>query len=511
MNSSLYTNAEIVAHLQALSSEIDSASESLAIILAAGHGKRIKSETSKMLHEVWGLPTVVRVANAARDGLKTGNQIIVLGIKANEVADFLGESPHRLFVFQAAQKGTGDAVRTALESISPKKYPENVYIFPGDMGLLHAEVVQKFKTDFLANACDMMVLTGQYQGDPKYNYYGRILRVPEKDSSGSSSEHDFDKVIEIKEHKDILALNPDETYQVDYNSRAYSFSKNDLIKINEFNTGIFVFKTEKLLEYIQSIKADNVQGELYVTDLISIFINNGLTVKASLATDNRTVLGFNVKSVLKEMENIARKQVYEKLKNIITIEDIEDFFIADDVVAQIIELDEKLGALDIVIGKGAHIGANVKLNKGVQIKNNAFLSGRVILDERVKIQENGHLSAYKHQTLTVGRNSEIYQGDIIKGNLKIGENCHIESSVNMTGSDEFPTIIGNNVIIKGTSYIFGSKIEDDLWIEHSVLKCKHVEKTLKKDGTIQPIRFVLPLPEGLDSIKDISNSNDGQK
>jgi bifunctional UDP-N-acetylglucosamine pyrophosphorylase/glucosamine-1-phosphate N-acetyltransferase len=497
------TISEMLDYLRSLSSNLDLTSDSLAIILAAGHGKRIKSETSKMLHKVWGVPTVVRVSNSAKEGLGSDNQVIVVGIKAKDVADSVGTNNHRTFVFQAEQKGTGDAVRTALQSISNGKYGGHVYVFPGDMGLLDAEAVQKFRNDFLANACDMMVLTGFYEGNPQNNYYGRILRVPKKDLSGRSSGDDFGKVIEIKEHKDILALKTDEIYQVDYKGRTYGFSKEDLINIREFNTGVYAFKADKLLTHIDQLKADNVQGELYVTDLISIFNKNGLTVKASEAEDNRTVLGFNVKSVLKEMENIARERVYDKLKDIITIEDKDDFYIADEVVKQIIELDQKSAPLDIVIGKGVYIGGNVKLNKGVQIKNHAYLAGRIILGEQVRIQENVHLSTYEHQIMRIGRNSEIYQGNIIKGNLEIGENCQIESSVNMTGSDDFPTRIGNNVIVKGTSYIFGSIVEDDVWIEHSVLKCKYVERTLKKDGMVQPVRYVLPLPEGLDSIKEI--------
>ena len=71
-------NHEVDAHLANLSSDIDSNSDSLAIVLAAGHGKRIKSETSKMLHEIWGVPTVVRVANSAKQGLNSTNQIIVV-------------------------------------------------------------------------------------------------------------------------------------------------------------------------------------------------------------------------------------------------------------------------------------------------------------------------------------------------------------------------------------------------------------------------------------------------
>ena len=53
----------------------------IGIVLAAGHGKRIRSETSKMLHEIWGQPTAVRVARAVQEGLDSPNQVIVVGIK----------------------------------------------------------------------------------------------------------------------------------------------------------------------------------------------------------------------------------------------------------------------------------------------------------------------------------------------------------------------------------------------------------------------------------------------
>lgn len=499
---------EIEAYLKTLSSEIDLTSDSLAIILAAGHGKRIKSDTSKMLHEIWGVPTVVRVANAAEQGLNSKNQIIVVGVKAKDVARASGKQTHRVFAFQAQQNGTGDAVRIALSAIPNGTYSGDIYVFPGDMGLLSAVAVQKFRNDYLDNPCDMMILTGIFEGAANDNYYGRVLRVPAEDLNGRSSGPDQGKVIEIKEQKDILALEPNQIYQVNYKSRNYGFTKEELINLREFNTGVYAFKADKITAHISKLSTDNVQRELYLTDLIRIFNENGLTVKASEAFDNRTVLGFNVKSVLKEMDSYARESVYEKLKDIITIADKDDFFIADEVVAQIVESDKKSAPLDISIGKGVWIGKGVQINKGIKIGNHANLSGRVVLGEGVRIHENVHVSAYPEQTLEVGRYSEIFKGNIVKGNLQIGENCRIESGVNMTGSDDFPTRIGNKVTIKGTSYVFGSIIEDDVWIEHSVLKCKHIKRVENADGTVRPIRYFLPKAEGLEAIGDLIRSEE---
>jgi bifunctional UDP-N-acetylglucosamine pyrophosphorylase/glucosamine-1-phosphate N-acetyltransferase len=494
--------------LQDLSNPLDLDNNTIAIILAAGHGKRIKSETSKMLHKVWGVPSALRVANAAEQGLGSANQIIVVGVKAVDVAKACSAQAQRSFVYQASQNGTGHAVKMGLDILGDRAYPGTVYIFPGDIGLLSKSVVQEFRQAFGNNACDMMVLTSVFKGDPSENYYGRVLRVPQQDVHGNPAGDDCDKLIEILEHKDILALSDSTPYPIDFHGHSYAFSRQQLLEIREFNTGVFAFKSPALRAKINELRQDNVQGELYITDLISIFNQSNLTVRASATQDENAVLGFNVKSVLKHMEDIARDQVYEKLKDIITIVAKDDFFIADEVVEQILEMDAKEGPLDITIGKGASIGPNVKLSKGVVIGNQVQVERNVELGPNVRIHKNAVLSTYPHQTLRIGAGSEIFNGDQIKGNLEMGENCRIESGVNMTGSDQFKTVIGNNVLVKGTSQLFGCIVEDDIWIEHSVLKFQRVERRMRKDGYIQPIRWVLPQPQGLDSIHPLKSSPD---
>ncbi|HCK99602.1 MAG TPA: multidrug transporter [Candidatus Marinimicrobia bacterium] len=496
-------DAKLFHHLEQLSDKLEDKKQPVAIILAAGHGKRIKSERSKMLHEIWGVPTVVRVAESAAKGLTSENQVIVVGIKAEQVAETAQKKKNRIFVLQKEQKGTGDATREALNALASYKHIEDLYIFPGDMGLITPEVVKSFKKRFEESACGMKILTGHYNGDPLDNSYGRIIRVPEYDINGKYSGEDKDRVIEIKEHKDILAIPEDKRYEVEYNDKAYAFTKQELIRINEYNTGVYAVKYQYLKKHINDLKADNVQGELYLTDIIAIFNNNHIPVGAVSVEDDQAVIGFNVKSVLKEMETIARKNVWMKLRDIIFIEDEDDFFIADEVVEQILELDKQFPSLDIEIAKGVYLSRGVRLNRGVRIWTNANIRGNVEIGEGTLIQDNVSIRTYPHQHMRIGKNCVIMRGNIIKGNLWIGDNTRIESSVNMTGSDEFPTTIGNNVTIKGTTYIFGSTIEDDLFIEHSVLKCKKVERTIKKDGTIQPVRWVMPQPQGLDIISDL--------
>jgi bifunctional UDP-N-acetylglucosamine pyrophosphorylase/glucosamine-1-phosphate N-acetyltransferase len=486
-----------------LSSQINYQVKEVAVILAAGHGKRIKSHRSKMLHNIWEVPTVERVYNACRDGIKDINTIVVVGIKAKDVMEVIGKRDNTVFAFQEFQNGTGHAVQVALDRIDEQLFDGIVYVLPGDMGLIDKETMIRFREEFISSGSDMMVLTGIFEGSPKDNSYGRIIRVKVEDKNGKSSGNNSGKVIEIMEHKDILALPDDTPYEVKYNGSTYSYTKKELIENSEFNSGVYAFKYKHLVELIGSLSSNNVQNEIYITDLIGLFNKNGYSVTAVSPREQYVVMGFNNKSVLKEMDDIARKKVYDRLKDIIDIKDPDDFFIHESVVEEIIEMDKKGVPLDVTIGKGVYIGKGVKLNYNLILKKNAFVTSNVHFGQNVVIWQNVHLSCLPSQELVIEDNVEILWGDIIKGNIVIGKGSLIESSVNMTGSDDHPLRIGKNVLIKGTSYIFGSVIEDDIYIEHSVLIKKKVERLIKRNGEVQKIRFYLPMPEGIDAIEDI--------
>ncbi|MGE5681766.1 MAG: NTP transferase domain-containing protein [Bacillota bacterium] len=486
-----------------LSSEFNYNNKEVAIVLAAGHGKRIKSHTSKMLHKIWEVPTVERVYNACRKAIDGVNLLLVVGIKAKDVMEVIGRRKDTLFAFQEEQNGTGHAVQVALEKINPERFDGIVYVLPGDMGLIDKETIRMFREEFIKSGSDMMVLTGIYEGDPSHNNYGRIIRVKETDADGQPSGNDCGKVIEIIEHKDILHLDENKPYTLSFNGKKYNYTKDELIKNNEFNSGVYAFNYKKLIGLINNLSSNNVQKEIYITDLIALFNQSGYTVNAVSPKDQYVLMGFNNKSVLWEMEEVARNNAYEKLKDIIEIADPDDFFIDEHVIEEILEMDSKGIPLDIKIGKGVYIGKGVKLNYNLTLKKNVYVNCNVTFGKNVTIWENVHLSCFNSQKLIIGDNVEILWGDIIKGNIVLGDNSRIESSVNMTGSDDYPVIVGKNVLIKGTSYIFGSIVEDDIFIEHSVLIRKKVEKLYKKDGTVQKVRFYLPLPEGMDTVEDL--------
>jgi len=488
--------SSVLNTVESYSSPFEYKNKETTIILAAGHGKRIKSQTSKMLHKIWEIPTVERVYNACNKGLTNSNIIIVVGIKAEDVIKTIGKKNSVLFAHQEVQNGTGHAVQIAIDKIKDKNYDGTVYIFPGDMGLIDAKTVKFFKEEFEKSNADMMVLTGIFEGAVEDNYYGRILRVNDKSKNKN-------KVIEILEYKDILNLDKKKTYTTTYHKKNYKFSRKELLENREFNSGVYAFKFKPLNDLISKIQNNNVQNEIYLTDLIGLFNNNGYSVEAITPKEQYVLMGFNNKSVLKEMDAIARKLTYEKLKDIITIEDEDDFFIEENVVDEILKMDQQGLPLDINIGKGVYIGNGVRLNYNLVLSKNVFLEGDIRFGKNVTVRENTKISCYYGQAIVIGNNVEIYSNNTIKGSVTIGENTRIESGVRITGSDQHPARIGSHVVLKGLTYIFGSDVGNNILIEHSILLRKKIFKPNGVKTDYYNVKYILPEAEGMDAVHDL--------
>lgn len=484
------TQPDVHKKLESLSSTLDLSSPLVSIIMAAGHGKRIKSEKSKMLHEIWGRPSVLRVCEAARKGLGSENQIIVVGKMALEVATTLGRRTNRVFVYQEEQRGTGHAVQAALDSGCLDGFDGEAYILPGDMGLLTESTVRSMRDRFRSCGCHMLILTGHYTGNLRDNTYGRIV----------TSRNHPGQIIEIKENKDIRSLDPAKPYRVLFRGKEERFTREELLNIREFNVGVYALNMGILSSNIHRLSADNAQGEFYVTDLIKILNDQGMSV-ASAPVHDSSVVSFNVKSVLKRMESTFRESIYERLKDVITIDDPEDFYIAEEAVERIEQMDGEHPALDITIGKGASIGPDVYLNRGAVVGRHAHLEGCVKMGTGVWIGEGAHLSTYSGQAIQLGDRCTILRGNVIKGAVKLGDEVRVETGVRITGSSEEPVTIGDRVLIKGTSYIFGAAIADDILVEHSVLKSCRVRRLVREDGSVQPVKYILPRPEGMDEVE----------
>ena len=133
-----------------------------------------------------------------------------------------------------------------------------------------------------------------------------------------------------------------------------------------------------------------------------------------------------------------------------------------------------------------------------------MLDGRIALGKNVEIGPRVKISTYSNQKIILGDDSVILDSNHVKGVVTIGKSVRIEGGVNVTGSDEWPTVIGDRVEIKGTSYIFGCQIEPDVPILHSVLMRKRIERVVRSDGTVQPVRYFMPMVEGAAGVSSLN-------
>ncbi len=236
-----------------------------AIILAAGKGKRLLSETMnmpKVLRLAAGKPLIGHVLDNV-DFIDDKDIVIVAGYKREMVFDQLGDK--YTYAVQEEQKGTGHAVMMAKDAF--EGYTGDVIILYGDMPLFKKETYKKLIEVHQKSGADCTILTGTT--DEKLPY-GRIIRVD-------------GEVNDIVEDKDCT---PEQK------------------EINELNVGVYVFKADVLFKNLDKIKNNNAQGEYYLTDIPKILIGEGKKIASYTTTDSTEILGVNTPEDLALCEKI---------------------------------------------------------------------------------------------------------------------------------------------------------------------------------------------------------------
>jgi len=245
------------------------------VILAAGQGKRMRSELPKVLHPLAGRPLLAHVLDAARSMAEAlglpAEVVVVVGHAGERVVQAFAGQPGVRFVAQHRQLGTGHAVLQASPLLDDAQPTMVLY---GDVPLIEAETLLAL----LSAAGDGVGLLSAHATDP--TGYGRVVR----DAAG--------RVIRIVEERDAT---PDE--------RA----------IDEVNTGILVAPTSRLKSWVTKLANDNAQREYYLTDVIALAVSEGAPVAACLAPDVTQTLGVNSKSQLAHLERIVQRRRAERL------------------------------------------------------------------------------------------------------------------------------------------------------------------------------------------------------
>lgn len=395
------------------------------IVLAAGQGKRMKSELPKVLQPVAGRPLLAHVLDAARK-LAPAAIHVVYGYGGELVRERFPDADLR-WCLQSSQLGTGHAVSQAMPNIPDDA---RVLVLCGDVPLVRAETLRALVAD---ERVALAVLTAEV--DNPYGY-GRIVRDATRRVTG---------IVEEKEASEAER------------------------RIREINTGIMAINASRLKEWLAALDNDNAQGEYYLTDVISMAVAEGSEVHAVPADDANEVLGINDKSQLATIERLFQRRVADALMDQgVTLADPARLDVRGTLkVGRNVSID--VGVIfegDVELADDVRIGAysiisNSQLGERSVIHSHCHVDG-VVTAEDCSIGPFARLrpgtkldSLVRAGNFVEIKNSEIASGSKVNHLTYIGD-ATIEAGVNVgagtvtcnyDGANKHRTTIGANAFI----------------------------------------------------------------
>lgn len=410
------------------------------VILAAGQGTRMRSNTPKVLHELAGRPLLAHVVDVA-ERLEPVDVHIVYGYGGKQVQEALADR-NVIWHEQAERLGTGHAVAQAMPMVSDDS---QVLVLYGDVPLLTEDTLR----DLVAVAGgDGLALLTVIAQDP--TGYGRIVR-----------DHD-QHVIRIVEEKDA--------------------SDNEKL-LTEVNTGVLVCPAKRLREWISKLKNDNASGEYYLTEIVELAVWDKLAVQPLAADTEGETLGINTKAHLAEAEATYRGRVAKALLE-------EGVTLADP--ARIDVRGQLSCGNDVFIDANVLFIGKVKLGDGVRIGPNVVVRDSQIEDGTVVhpncVIEEAHFGpncqigpfarvrpeSYFGSQVKLGNFVEVKKSNIAKGSkvnhlsyvgdTTMGKSVNVGAGTitcNYDGANKHRTLVGDDVFIgSGTQIVAPVSIED---------------------------------------------------
>ena len=294
----------------------------VVIIMAAGDGVRMRSETPKVLHPLGGRPILSWIVEAAS---ATGPErmMVVVGSGARRVRSLLPAWVETCF--QSERRGTGHAVSVAMEALGelPDRMP--VVVLPGDVPLVSSEAISEAVASHCSGGEAATMLTARAENPEGY---GRVLR----DTAG--------RVRGVVEHVDATAAQRE---------------------IREVNTSMYVFSAAPLRDGLGRIGMGNRQGEYYLPDVIGVMVGDGRTVAARLIPFDDS-LGVNDQVQMAEASALMRRRILDRhMLAGVRVEDPERVYVEAGVrLAPSVRLYPGVHLEgDVEVGEGAVLGPDV--------------------------------------------------------------------------------------------------------------------------------------------------------
>ncbi|PIP14475.1 MAG: hypothetical protein COX48_00600 [bacterium (Candidatus Stahlbacteria) CG23_combo_of_CG06-09_8_20_14_all_34_7] len=260
------------------------------LILAAGLGTRMKSEKSKVMHEILGRPMLEYIFDSS-EVLSPSRIILLLSPNQKDIFNRY-KNRNLFFATQERPLGTGDAVKSALQELEESA---DLMVLAGDVPLITVKTLQKMYESHLKEMNSITFLTMNLD-NPKG--YGRVYMQRKK----------IRAIIEEKDASDKIK------------------------KINEVNSGIYTFSYDFLTKNINGLRNENAQKEYYITDLVKIAYDKNEKTQAIMIDDANEVSGINDRQQLGDIEQIMLKRKLETLmKNGVTIRNPQTVYIDDSV------------------------------------------------------------------------------------------------------------------------------------------------------------------------------------
>ncbi len=394
----------------------------IAIVMAAGKGTRMKSKKSKLVHKIYGKEIIKRaVENVKKAGID--DVIVVVGYQKEQIEEVLGNSVQ--YAIQEEQLGTGHAVKKAAGLLEGKK--GKVLILNGDHPIMRPETLKRLVEESNRKNESATILTMVHDAIIPY---GKIIH----DEEG--------RIEEIVEHKDC---------------------NEEQLKIKEVNLGMYCFDIEELLNSLKLLNNDNAQKEYYLTDVIKIMYDKGLKTGSIVVSDNAEVLGVNDRMDLEVLTKALQIRINtEHMKNGVTIEDVNNTYIYDDVeigIDTIIHPNTTIKS-GVVIGEDCEIGPNAYIREGCKLENKVKIGSfvevkKAVVGEGAKVPHLSYMGDCE-----IGAKTNIGCGTITcnydgfhKSKTVIGEHSFIGSNTNLIA----PVTLGKNTFVAA-----GSTITDDV-------------------------------------------------